>query len=119
MIITHVRRISFLFIAFFSFACAQKLTSSSEEVFGEYCFAKEKSKEGTIWKWNKYKGNLSYLFSYIPCAYKYKYSFFSDEGVVNGELFGQMLDNQNYNEKKTSKCLKEHFGTREYISLDE
>lgn len=119
MIITHVQRISFLFVAFFGFVFAQERASSSEEVFGEYCFAKVKSKEGTVWKWDKYKGDLSYLFSYVPCAYKYKYSFFSDEGVINGELFGQMLENSNYNEKRTSKCLKDHFDAREYVSLDE
>lgn len=118
MIITYVQRISFLFVVLFIFACAQKNISSSEDVFGEYCFAKEKSKEGTIWKWKKYKGNQSYLFSYIPCAYKYKYSFFSDDDIANGG-FGLMLDNSSYNEKKTSGCLKENFDTREYISLDE
>ena len=96
----------------------KKNISSSEDVFGEYCFVKEKSKEGTVWKWEKYKGNLTYLFSYIPCAYKYKYSFFSNDDIVNDE-FGQMLGNSSYNEKKTSGCLKEKFDTREYVSLDE
>ena len=119
MIITHVQRISLWFVVFLTFAYAHEpMSSSSEEVFGEYCFAKEKSKEGTIWKWKKYKGNQSYLFSYIPCAYKYKYSFSPDDGIANGGLFGQMSNNSNYNEKKASGCLKENFD-REYISLDE
>ena len=118
MIITHVHRISLLLAVFFAGAYAHEpISSSLEDVFGEYCFAKEKSKEGIVWKWKKYKGNQSYLFSYIPCAYKYKYSFFPDDDIVNGG-FGQMLDNSNYNEKKTSECLKENFD-REYISLDE
>ena len=119
MIITHVQRISLWFVVLLAFANAHEpKSSSSEDVFGEYCFAKEKSKEGTIWKWKKYKGNQSYLFSYIPCAYKYKYSFSTDDGIANGGLFGQMSNNSNYNEKKASGCLKENFD-REYISLDE
>lgn len=118
MFVTHVHRISLLLAVLFVGAYAQEPMSSSEDVFGEYCFAKEKSKEGTVWKWKKYKGNLSYLFSYIPCAYKYKYSFFLDDDIVNGG-FGQMLGNSSYNEKKTSGCLKENFDTREYVFLDE
>lgn len=83
MIITHVQRISLWFVVLLAFANAHEpKSSSSEDVFGEYCFAKEKSKEGTIWKWKKYKGNQSYLFSYIPCAYKYKYSFSPDDGIT-------------------------------------
>lgn len=83
----------------------------------EYCFAKEKSKEGTIWKWKKYKGNKEYLFSYIPCSFKGGYSF--DNNTNDGPLFGYMLNTSVYNDEKSSRCLKEHFDTREYISLDE
>lgn len=109
MIITHVQRISLWFVVLLAFANAQgPMSSSSEDVFGEYCFAKEKSKEGIVWKWEKYKGNQSYLFSYIPCAYKYKYSFFPDDDIVNGG-FGQMLENSNYNEKKNIRMFKGKF----------
>ena len=118
MIITHVQRISLWFVALLAFANAQEpMSSSSEDVFGEYCFAKEKSKEGTIWKWKKYKGNKEYLFSYIPCSFKGGYSF--DNNTNDGPLFGYMLNTSVYNDEKPSRCLKEHFDTREYISLDE
>ena len=117
MIITHVQRISFLFVVLFVFACAQKNISSSEEVFGEYCFATEISKDGAVWKWKKYKGNKEYLFSYIPCSFKGSYSF--DNNTNDGLLFGYMFNTSVYNDEKTSKCSKEHFDSREYVSLDE
>ena len=76
MIGTHVQRISFWFVVLLAFANAQEqMSSSSENVFGEYCFAKEKSKEGIVWKWKKYKGSKEYLFSYIPCSFEGNYSF--------------------------------------------
>ena len=118
MIITHVQRISLWFVVLLAFANAHEpKSSSSEDVFGEYCFAKEKSKEGTIWKWKKYKGSKEYLFSYIPCSFEGNYSF--DNNTNNGPLFGYMLNTSVYNSEKPSRCLKEHFDTREYISLDE
>ena len=117
MIIIHVQRISFLFVILFVFACAQKNNSSSEDLFGEYCFAKEISKDGTVWKWKKYKGNKEYLFSYTPCSFKGSYSF--NNNTNGGPLFGYMLNTSVFNDEKPFKCLKEDFDSREYVTLDE
>ena len=123
MIITHVQRISLWLAVLFACAYAQgPMSSSSEEVFGEYClfgeycFAEEMSKDGIVWKWEKYKGNKEYLFSYIPCSFKGSYSF--DNNTNDGPLFGYMLNTSVYNDKKPLKCSKENFDSREYISLD-
>ena len=85
MIITHVQRISLWLAVLFACAYAQgPMSSSSEEVFGEYCFAKELLKDGVTWKLKKYKENKPYLFSYIPCSYEGKYSLsVSSYGFVN------------------------------------
>lgn len=115
MIIIHVQRISLCVALFFACVYAQEPMSSLENVLGEYCFAKEISKDGIAWKWEKYKGNKEYLFSYIPCSFKGRYSF----NNVNGtDLFGRMLNTSVYNEKKPLKCLKESSDSREYITLD-
>ena len=114
MIITHVQRISLWFVVLLAFANAQgPMSSSSEDVFGEYCFAKELLKDGVAWKLKKYKENKPYLFSYIPCSYKGKYSLsVSSYGFVN------MFSNSSYDKIKPSRCLKEHF-SREFFSIDE
>ena len=105
MIITHVQRISLWLAVLFACAYAQgPMSSSSEEVFGEYCFAEEMSKDGIVWKWEKYKGNKEYLFSYIPCSFKGSYSF--DNNTNDGPLFGYMLNTSVYNDKKPLKCSK-------------
>ncbi|WP_206674883.1 hypothetical protein [Fibrobacter succinogenes] len=100
---------------------SQNIDEPNEETkrnnsFGEYCFTKETSKDGAVWKWEKYKGNKEYLFSYIPCSFKGSYFF--DNNTNDGPLFGYMLNTSVYNDKKPLKCSKENFDSREYISLD-
>lgn len=105
MIIRHVQRISLWLAVLLACAYAQgPKSSSSEEVFGEYCFAKELLKDGVVWKLKKYKENKPYLFSYIPCSYKGKYSLsVSSYGFVN------MFSNSSYDKIKPSRCSKENF----------
>ena len=114
MIITHVQRISLWFVVLLAFANAHEpKSSSSEDVFGEYCFAKELQKDGVAWKLKKYKENKPYLFSYIPCSYEGKYSLsVSSFGFVN------MFSNSSYDKIKPSRCSKENF-SRDFFSIDE
>ena len=116
--ITLVHRISFFLLFLCICVFSQETTSPTKwEVFGEYCFAKEMTKKGIVWKWKKYKGSKEYLFSYIPCSFKGNYSF--NNNTNGGPLFGYMLNTSVFNDEKPSKCLKEDFDSREYVSLDE
>lgn len=117
---THVQRISLWLAVLLACAYAQgPKSSSSEDVFGEYCFAKELLKDVVVWKLKKYKENKPYLFSYIPCSYYGNYSgFFFDKKSNYEMLYGGVLQNSVYDETTPSECSKNKFN-REYFFANE
>ena len=113
------RQISLFFIVLLCYSCSQEFNFSQNNVFGEYCAAKNLNKNGDIWLLKKYKENKPYLFSYIPCSYYGNYSgFFFDKKSNYEMLYGGVLQNSVYDETTPSECSKNKFN-REYFFANE
>ena len=118
-------KLFFLLAVFFGFASAQKNISSSEDVFGEYCFTEDEDKTDH-WVLEKYKSNKPYLFSYSQCSYDYRHSILPDyDYFFLGPI--SMIVNSVFDKAKPARCMPNHYSekmvyesyekTRLFISL--
>ena len=108
MIITHVQRISLWFVVLLAFANAQEqMSSSSEDVFGEYCFTEDDDKTDH-WVLEKYKSNKPYLFSYSQCSYDYYHSILPDYAYLFvGPI--SMIVNSVFDKAKPARCMPSYY----------
>lgn len=101
-------KLIFLLVVFFGFACAYAqgpMSSSSEEVFGEYCFTEDDDKTDH-WVLEKYKSNKPYLFSYSQCSYDYYHSILPDYAYLFvGPI--SMIVNSVFDKANTGKVYAE------------
>ena len=113
------RQISRFFVVLLCWSCSQEFNISQNNIFGEYCAAKNLNEDGDVWLLKKYKEKKTYLFSYIPCSYQGNYSGFFFDKKSNYEMFyGGVLQNSVYDEKTPSECSKNKFN-REYFFANE
>ena len=100
-------KLVFWLIIFFGFASAQKNISSSEEVFGEYCFTEDEDKTDH-WVLEKYKSNKPYLFSYSQCSYDYYHSILPDYAYLFvGPI--SMIVNSLFDKAKPARCMPSYY----------
>ena len=111
MIITHVQRISLWFVVLLAFANAQEqMSSSSEDVFGEYCFTEDDDKTDH-WVLEKYKSNKPYLFSYSQCSYDYYHSILPDYAYLFvGPI--SMIVNSVFDKAKPARCMPSYYSEK-------
>ena len=111
MIGTHVQRISLWFVVLLAFANAQEqMSSSSEDVFGEYCFTEGDDKTD-YWVLEKYKSNKPYLFSYSQCSYDYRHSILPDyDYFFSGPI--SMIKNSVFDKAKPARCMPSYYSEK-------
>ena len=106
-------KLIFLLVVFFGFACAYAqgpMSSSSEEVFGEYCFTEDDDK-ADYWVLEKYKSNKPYLFSYSQCSYDYRHSILPDYAYLFvGPI--SMIVNSVFDKAKPARCMPNYYSEK-------
>ena len=106
-------KLFFLLVVFFGFACAYAqgpMSSSSEEVFGEYCFTEDDDKTDH-WVLEKYKSNKPYLFSYSQCSYDYYHSILPDYAYLFvGPI--SMIVNSLFDKAKPARCMPNYYSEK-------
>ena len=88
----------------------KKNISSSEEVFGEYCFTEDDDKTD-YWVLEKYKSNKPYLFSYSQCSYNYYHSILPDyDYFFSGPI--SMIVNSLFDKAKPARCMPSYYSEK-------
>lgn len=116
---TFVLQISLFCIVLLYCSCSREFNFSQNNVFGEYCFAKNSHEDSDVWLLKRYKEYKPYLFSYIPCSYHGSYSLFSFDDATNfGPIGGGIFQNSEYDKTTPSECSENKF-IRKYFFADD